>query len=84
MIRLIGCQGINRMTLSLMIFVGWSPVTAYAQSSEMSLGSQTLGRAYWHVFLAYVIVWLLVIFWLIAINKRLGRIENRIRGSIED
>ena len=54
-----------------------SPARAWAQSGA-SLGSQTLGPAYWHVFVAYAIAWLLVLGWLIAMFRRLGRGEERL------
>ena len=52
-----------------------SPV--WAQAGTV-LGRQTLGRAYWHVFTAYAIVWLLVLGWLISIVRRLRRVEERL------
>ena len=50
---------------------------AWAQAGT-DLGAQTLGRAYWHVFAAYAIVWLLVLGWLISIVRRLRRVEERL------
>ncbi len=52
-----------------------SPVWAQAGTA---LGQQTLGRAYWHVFAAYAIVWLLVGGWMFSIVRRLRRIEERL------
>jgi len=52
-----------------------SPVWAQAGSA---LGQQTLGRAYWHVFVAYAVVWLLVLGWVISIVRRLRRVEGRL------
>ncbi len=52
-----------------------SPVWAQAGSA---LGQQTLGRAYWHVFAGYAIVWLLFFGWLISIFRRLRRVEERL------
>jgi CcmD family protein len=52
-----------------------SPVWAQAGTA---LGEQTLGRAYWHVFAAYAIVWLLVGGWMFSIVRRLRRIEDRL------
>ena len=52
-----------------------SPV--WAQAGTV-LGRQTLGRAYWHVFVAYAIVWLLVLGWVISIVRRLRRVEERL------
>ena len=52
-----------------------SPV--WAQAGE-PLGRQTLGRAYWHVFAAYAVVWILVLGWVISIVRRLRRVEERL------
>jgi CcmD family protein len=43
-----------------------------------ALGSQTLGRGYWHVFAAYAVVWILVLGWVISIVRRLRRVEERL------
>jgi len=59
------------------VLVQAMPASAWAQSAA-PLGSQTLGPAYWHVFLAYAIAWLLVLGWLIAMFRRLGRVEERL------
>ncbi len=50
---------------------------AWAQAGTV-LGRQTLGRAYWHVFVAYAIVWLIVLGWVISIVRRLRRVEERL------
>ncbi len=50
---------------------------AWAQVGE-PLGRQTLGRAYWHVFAAYAVLWLLVLGWVISIVRRLRRVEERL------
>jgi CcmD family protein len=55
-----------------------SPV--WAQAGTV-LGRQTLGRAYWHVFAAYAIVWLLVLGWVISIVRRLRRVEERLSNE---
>ena len=52
-----------------------SPLWAQAGTP---LGQQTLGRAYWHVFAAYAVVWLLVLGWVISIVRRLRRVEERL------
>jgi len=43
-----------------------------------AIGRQTLGRPYWHVFLAYLVSWILIFGWLISIARGLRRIENRL------
>ena len=68
----------SRCTTALVLgilLVSASPVWAQAGAP---LGQQTLGRAYWHVFAAYAIVWLLVLGWVISIVRRLRRVEERL------
>lgn len=45
------------------------------------LASQTLGRAYWHVFAAYAIGWIMVLGWVISIARRLVSVERALKGS---
>jgi CcmD family protein len=52
-----------------------------AQAEE--LGRQTLGRPYWHVFLAYAIAWVFVFGWIVSITRRLGRIERSLQNQGE-
>ncbi len=53
-----------------------APVGLAAQATE--LGRQTLGRPYWHVFIAYAIAWVLIGGWVISIARRLARLEKRL------
>jgi CcmD family protein len=53
------------------------PGPVWAQAGT-ALGSQTLGRGYWHVFAAYAVVWILVFGWVISIVRRLRRVEERL------
>ncbi|MCH7890642.1 MAG: CcmD family protein [Gemmatimonadetes bacterium] len=62
------------LLLGVLLFQA-SPV--WAQAGTV-LGRQTLGRAYWHVFAAYAVVWLLVLGWVISIVRRLRRVEERL------
>ena len=55
------------------------PADALAQATE--LGRQTLGRAYWHVFIAYAVAWLLIGGWVVSIARRLARVERRLRDE---
>lgn len=55
------------------------PADTLAQATE--LGRQTLGRAYWHVFVAYAIAWLLIGGWIVSIARRLARVERRLRDG---
>ncbi len=68
----------SRWTFALVLgvlFLQASPVWAQAGTA---VGQQTLGRAYWHVFAAYAIVWILVLGWVISIVRRLRRVEERL------
>jgi CcmD family protein len=38
-------------------------------------------RPYWHVFIAYALVWVILFGWVVAIARRLGRVEVRIDRS---
>lgn len=62
--------------LSLALILTAFPETASAQAE--ALGQQRLGRAYWHVFLAYAIGWVLILGWVVSIARRLGRVESRL------
>lgn len=53
-----------------------SPLLASAQGTE--LGRQTLGRPYWHLFLAYAITLLLIGGLAFSIARRLRRLERRL------
>jgi CcmD family protein len=57
----------------------WVPGALTAQAAE--LGQQTFGRAYWHVFIGYALVWLFVGGWVISIARRLARVEKRLEGE---
>ncbi len=45
------------------------------------LASQTLGRAYWHVFAAYAIGWIMILGWVISIARRLVSVEQAMKGD---
>ena len=68
------CRWTTAFVLGVLLLQA-SPVWGQAGSA---LGQQTLGRAYWHVFVAYAIVWLLVLGWVISIVRRLRRVEERL------
>ena len=52
-----------------------------AQAAPGELASQTLGRPYWHVFIAYAAAWILVAGWVISIARRQSRIDKRLGGD---
>ena len=56
-----------------------APGAVAAQATE--LGRQTLGRPYWHVFIAYALAWLLIGGWVVSIARRLTRVERRLDGE---
>ena len=47
------------------------------QETASRLATQSL-KPYWHVFIAYAIAWVLVFGWLIAMARRLRRVEERL------
>lgn len=59
-----------------------TPGAVAAQATD--LAGQTLGRAYWHVFIAYAAAWVLVFGWTVAIARRLARVERRLERGSED
>ena len=61
----------------LLLVLSSPPLMAQAEA----LREQGLGRAYWHVFLAYAVVVLLILGWVISIARRLRRVEDRLRSS---
>ncbi|MDT8369442.1 MAG: CcmD family protein [Longimicrobiales bacterium] len=62
--------------LGLGVLVFATPEGVAAQTPD--LGQQTLGRAYWHVFIAYTIGWALILGWIVSIARRVGALERRI------
>ena len=50
----------------------------WAQAEQ--LREQTLGRPYWHVFLAYAVTLVLLLGWIVSIARRLRRVEDRLRS----
>ncbi len=70
---------IIRTCLLAAALVAMSSPELAAQGAD--LASQTLGRAYWHVFAAYAIGWILVLGWVIRIGRRLARLEEAVKGG---
>lgn len=48
-----------------------------------TLGQQTLGRPYWHVFIAYAIAWILIFGWIVSIARRLGKVEKSLQDQAD-
>ena len=68
---------VSRWTASVVVVLLLQASPVWAQAGT-ALGQQTLGRAYWHVFAAYAIVWLLVLGLVFSIVRRLRRVEERL------
>jgi hypothetical protein len=60
-----------------LVLLGAVPVLAQAEA----LREQTLGRPYWHVFLAYAITLVLIMGWVVSIARRLRRVETRLQSD---
>jgi CcmD family protein len=60
--------------LSVLLAIGAVAVSAQA-SGAAGVGGL---RAYWHVFIAYAIVILLVLGWVVSIGRRLKDIQQRL------
>lgn len=65
------------LALMLALIFTLAPATPLLAQAE-TLGQQTLGRPYWHVFLAYAITLVLILGWVISIARRLGRVEEKL------
>lgn len=70
---------IIRSCLLAAAFLAVSSPELMAQGTD--LASQTLGRAYWHVFAAYAIGWGMVLGWVISIARRLASVEHAMKGD---
>ena len=62
---------------STLLFLSTSPLLGQAET----LRDQGLGRAYWHVFIAYALAVLLILGWVVSIARRLRRVEDRLRSN---
>lgn len=71
-------KAIARLAFALLLA---SPVALSAQQASSlpgtTVGSQNL-KPYWHVFIAYTIVIVLVFGWVISIGRRLRDVEKRL------
>lgn len=71
-------KNIRTFLLAAALLAILSP-TLLAQGTD--LASQTLGRAYWHVFAAYAIGWIMILGWVISIARRLVSVEQAMKGD---
>jgi CcmD family protein len=69
---------LKKISIMLLTAVALMPTELWAQAD---LASQRLGRAYWHVFIAYAIAWALVLAWMFVILRRLARVEQKLDQS---
>ena len=67
------------MRRSLMILLGLLvvPATLAAQVEGSTPGGL---RAYWHVFISYVLVWVFIGGWLVAVARKLSRVGRQLEG----
>ncbi len=75
-IRLATVVGVLLLVLLLVLLA--SPEGGWAQEPG-ALGHQTLDRPYVHVFVAYVVAWIVIFGWLVSIGRRLRRVEERLK-----
>jgi CcmD family protein len=61
--------------LCVLLAVGADDLLAQAGAAAAGVGGL---RAYWHVFIAYAIVILLVLGWVVSIGRRLKDIQQRL------
>ena len=68
-------MGVSRVSfvLVLLLMVSNAALLAQEPGSGVALGNL---RAYWHVFIAYAVGWVLILGWIISIARRLGRLES--------
>lgn len=62
------------VALALLLLAG-DPVVA----QQSDLASQSLGRPYRFVFLAYAILWVLVFGWVFSVGRRISRLAEEFR-----
>lgn len=73
-------QRLLRAGLRILAWTAVSALPAVAQGAVMpasGLAGQSL-RPYQFVFLAYALAWLLVLGWVIAVARRLARLDRRL------
>ena len=66
------------VTLTLVLFLALS-TAASAQIEPGALAQQSL-RPYWHVFIAYAIVWALMFGWVVSLARRMGQVARELEG----
>ncbi len=71
---------LDKLSLGLTLVLLAMGVTGLAAQTPGSAAASSIGglRAYWHVFIAYAIVILVVLGWVISIGRRLKDVQERI------
>lgn len=67
----------RRSLLLILVLLLSTPLTLVAQMEGTTPGGL---RAYWHVFISYVLVWLFIGGWLVMIARKLGRVSRDLEG----
>lgn len=67
----------RRSLLLTLVLLLSAPMTLLAQTEATTPGGL---RAYWHVFISYVLVWLFIGGWLMMIARKLGRVGRDLEG----
>lgn len=58
-----------------------APSSAASTGLPLQAGPPRTLRAYWHVFIAYTIVWLLVFGYVLSLGRRFGRLERELNAA---
>lgn len=74
-------KGLSFVLAIAFVLVATSLLLAQGAGDISQLARQNL-RPYWHVFIAYILVWLILFGWVVSIARRLGRIERGLQGSV--
>jgi CcmD family protein len=71
---------LEKLSLGLTLVLLAIGITGLAAQTPGSAAASSIGglRAYWHVFIAYAIVILVVLGWVISIGRRLKDVQERI------
>jgi CcmD family protein len=62
--------------VTLVLWWGLFPPELVAQAGQPTGSAQM--RHFWHVFAAYAFAWLIILGWIVAIARRLRRVEERL------
>jgi CcmD family protein len=75
-------RSLSRFVMAALLVACVIPLAAGPLAGQAEeLASQGLGRAYWHVFVAYAVAWILILGWVVSIARRLGRVERSLQAG---